>query len=68
MCWLLSSLFRPAAVDPLAPLRADLDAALTDRRMQRPTSPRLETRRFELARPKVEELRRSLAGQQVSHG
>ncbi|MBB4611665.1 hypothetical protein GGQ89_003915 [Sphingomonas yabuuchiae] len=34
--------------------------------MQRPTSPRLETRRFELARPKVEELRRSLADQQVT--
>ncbi|MGW8141885.1 hypothetical protein [Sphingomonas zeae] len=67
MRWPLSSLFRPAAVDPLAPLRADLDAALTERRMQRPTSPRLETRRFELARPKLEELRRSLADQQVTH-
>lgn len=61
-------IFRQAPVDRLAPLRADLDAALSERRMQRPTSPRLETRRFELARPKVEELRRSLAGQQVSHG
>lgn len=66
--WSLLSRFRPARVDPLAPLRADLDASLAERRMQRPTSPRLETRRFELARPKVEELRRSLADQQVSHG
>lgn len=62
----LLSIFRQVPVDRLAPLRADLDAALTERRMQRPTSPRFETRRFELARPKVEELRRSLADQQVS--
>ena len=53
--WSLLSRLRPAPVDRLAPLRADLDAALTERRMQRPTSPRLETRRFELARPKVED-------------
>ncbi len=62
----LLSFLRPHA-DPLASLRADLDAALSERRMQRPTSPRLETRRFELARPKLEELRRSLADQQVTH-
>lgn len=62
------SLFRRAARparDPLAPLRADLDARLAARREQRPKGPRLETRRFERARPMLNELRREIAQQQV---
>ncbi|WP_342657116.1 hypothetical protein NPJ82_09180 [Sphingomonas sp. NY01] len=55
---------RPAR-DPLAPLRADLDARLAARREQRPTEPRSEKKRFDHARPMLNELRREIAQQQV---
>ena len=57
---------RPAIEDRLARLDADIDRGIADaraRRLARP--PRAEHERFNRARPKIAELKRAIAMQQV---